>query len=62
MPLFKYTGTQSEREDYTESGTVLALSEEEARRKLKALQFDRVRVKRLGGLKAFVGRFTATVK
>ncbi len=62
VPLFKYTGIQSAREDYTESGTVLAQSEEEAKKKLKALQFDRVHVKRLGGIKAIVGRFIATVR
>ena len=62
MPLFKYRGVQSAREDYTESGTVVAQSEEDAKRKLKALRFDQIHVRRLGGFKALVGRFTANIR
>ena len=62
MPLFRYTVSMTGREEYTESGTILAHSEEEAKKKLKALKFDQIRVRRVEGLKGVLGRLTATIK
>lgn len=60
MTLYKYTAIA--REEQRESGTVLAPSEEEAHKKLKALQFQRVHIKKIGGLMGLVGRWVADIK
>lgn len=62
MALYRYTGVIASREDFTESGTVLAQSEAEAKQKLKAMKFDRVSLKKVKGLKGLFGAFTATVR
>jgi len=62
VPLFRYVVSMTAREEYAESGTILASSEEEAKKKLKALKFDQIRVKRVEGLKGVLGRFRATIK
>lgn len=61
MAVFKYTATTVE-EQHTETGTVIAANENEARRKLKTRRFSHIRLKRLGGLSGFFGRFTATLR
>ena len=60
MTLYKYTATA--REEQRESGTVLAQSEQEAQKKLMALQFQKVHVKKVGGLRGLVGRWVADIK
>lgn len=60
MTLYRYTA--SAREEHTESGTVLANSVEEAQKKLKALQFQKVHIKKVGGLMGLVGRWVADIK
>lgn len=60
MALYKYTAIV--REEQRESGTVLAQNEEEARKKLKGLQFQEVHVKKVGGLRGLVGRWVADIK
>ena len=62
MPVYRYTASASSREDHTESGTILADSEEEAKNKLKALRFDKTHLKRVGGIAGLFGRWTATIK
>lgn len=62
MPLYKYVATATAREDHSESGTVVARTEEEARKKLRQLRFDQVQVKKVAGLMGFVGQFTANIK
>lgn len=62
MPVYHYTASIGSREDFSESGTILANSAEEATRKLKLLRFDKIRLKRVEGLAALLGRWTATIK
>jgi len=59
VAVFKYTATTVE-EQHTETGTIVAANENEARKKLKTRRFDHVRLKRLGGISGFFSRFTAT--
>lgn len=58
--LFKYTATS--REDQAEKGMILASDEEEAKRKLRALRFEQVRVKPVRGIMGLMGRFVANIK
>ena len=60
MALYKYTAIV--REEQRESGTVLADNEQEAQEKLKALQFQRVHIKKVGGLMGLMGRWIANIK
>jgi hypothetical protein len=62
VQLFRYVAGMSDQEEYTESGTILAHSEEEAKKKLRALHFDQIRLKRVTGLRGVVGRLTATIR
>ena len=60
--MFRYSAAMSKHEDFVEEGTILAPSEAEAKKKLLDLRFDRVRVKRVHGLKGVFGRLTANIK
>ena len=62
MGIYKYTASIAERENFTEEGTVLADSEDEARRKLKQYRFDNIHIKKLTGLSAIVKRFSVDIK
>lgn len=62
MPLYKYVATTTSREEHSESGTIVARTEEEAAKKLKQLRFDRVQLKKVAGLMGFVGQFTANIR
>lgn len=62
MPLYKYVATETSREEHSESGTVVARTEEEARKKLKQLRFDEIHIKKVAGLMGLVGQFTANIK
>jgi len=62
MPTYRYTASASSREDHTESGTILADSEEEAKKKLKGYRFDQIHLRRVGGVAGLLGRWTATIK
>lgn len=62
MAVYKYRASASAREDFSESGTIVADSEEEAREKLKQFHFDKIYVKRITGLAALLGRLTANIK
>ena len=62
MAVFKYRATSKYREDFEEVGTVVANSPEEAKRKVKALNFDKVRVARLGTLAGLFKKLTADIK
>jgi type II secretory pathway component PulF len=62
MALYKYSVSSSRNEEYRESGTIVAVSEEEARKKLRAMKFDRVRLKKVRGIKGLVGRLTASIR
>jgi hypothetical protein len=62
MPVYRYEALDTTREDYAQSGTIIALSEEEARGKLRQLRFDRIAIKRVAGIASLYGRLTANVK
>ena len=62
VPLYRYTASKSSREDALEEGTIVALSEEEAKKKLKALQFDSFRLRRINGLRGVIGQLSATIR
>ena len=62
MALFKYVATVRKREEFTERGTVAARDEKDAERKLLALEFSDVRLKRISGLSALIGQFRADVR
>jgi len=62
VPLYKYLAMASSGEEHTESGTIVADSEEEATKKLQELKFDRVQLKKVAGLKGLVGQFTANIR
>ena len=62
MAVFRYSATIKNREDYRESGTVVARTEDEAREKLKQYDFANARLRRLGGIGALFKAFTADIK
>jgi len=62
VAVYKYTASNSRREDFTESGTIVAASEEEAKRKLRSMQFDQIKLRRIQGLQGLFSRLTANVK
>ena len=60
MAVYEYVAMG--REDQEEVGTVVAQDEEEARRKLKALQLQEVRLKKVGGISGIFRKMNADVK
>ncbi len=62
VALYRYTAAMSTREDHTEKGTVRAVSEKDAKKKLKALRFDRIHIRKVNGLRSVFGQLTATIK
>lgn len=62
MSVYRYTASSKGREDYLETGTIVAQDTEDARRKLKEFHFDKISFKRLSGWSALVSKFTADVK
>ena len=62
MAVFQYKATIPDREDYFETGTVVARDELEAREKLKKLNFKSIRLKRITGFKSFLLWFKADVR
>ncbi|MBI4556884.1 MAG: hypothetical protein HY706_04810 [Candidatus Hydrogenedentes bacterium] len=45
-----------------ETGTVVAHNEEEAKKKLRQMHFEEIRLKKLGGLSGLLKSFTADIK
>jgi type II secretory pathway component PulF len=62
VAVFQYSVTLREREDMTETGTVVASSEEEARQKLAQLKIRNPRLKKLTGFKGLLKQFSADVR
>lgn len=62
VAVFRYTGVNKKREDYEESGTVVARDKVEAIQKLRSLELDDIRLKKLGGIRSFIKALTADVK
>lgn len=62
MALFEYVAVNTKREDSEERGTVVARDEAEAKTKLRRLDCDRVKLKRIGGIAGFFKTFTADIR
>jgi len=62
MAVFQYSGTDRNREDQVESGTVLARDEVEAKEKLQPFHLDGLRLRRLGGLRGMLQSLSPDVK
>lgn len=60
MAVYEYVAMG--REDQEEVGTVVAQDEEQARRKLKSLQFERIRLKKVGGISGIFRKINADIK
>lgn len=62
MAVFKYVATARKGEEFTERGTVSARNEKEAEKKLYALEFSDVKLKKISGVGAILKQFTADVR
>lgn len=62
MAVFKYSGTVKEREDFAETGTVVASSPEEARRKVEGLDYRDVHIKKLTGIQALFKKLSPDIR
>ena len=62
MPVYKYTATANSGEDHYESGTVVATSEQDATKKLRALRLNRINLRKLSGVRALFKQFTANIR
>ena len=60
VSVFKYKART--HEEHTETGTVIAASENDARQKLLTLSFDHVTVRKILGVRGLWGRLTADIK
>jgi type II secretory pathway component PulF len=61
VAVFKYTAT-TVGEEHTETGTIVAEDESQARKKLKSMKFEQIHLKKLNGLSSLLNRFTATIR
>ena len=64
MAVFRYKAmhTETEGEEFTESGTINAKDEAEATAKLNQYGFGKVRLVRIRGIAALWKRFTADIR
>jgi hypothetical protein len=62
VPVYEYVAVNTKREDSEERGTVLAKNEEEAKSKVRRLNCDRIKVKRISGISGFFKAFTADIR
>ena len=62
VAVYKYHVMLLRGEEFEEEGTVVAHNEEDARQKLKVLNYRKVKLKKLGGLSALVRQFTADIR
>ncbi len=62
MAVFEFSAVIKKREDSVERGTVVADTEQEARNKLKKLDYDSIRLRRLRGFAGFFKALTADIK
>lgn len=60
MAVYEYIALG--KEDQEEVGTVVAQDEEEARRKLQAFRFQKVRLKKVGGISGIFRKMNADIK
>jgi hypothetical protein len=61
-PVAVYQYVAVGKEDSEEVGTVVAQDEKEALRKLNALRYEKVRLKKVGGFSGIFRKITADVK
>ena len=62
VAVFRYAATYKNREDHEESGTVVAKDTEQAKQKLKQLDFNRIRLQKMGRVAGFLKSLRADVK
>ncbi|MGI6459279.1 MAG: hypothetical protein ACOX5J_04165 [Candidatus Hydrogenedentales bacterium] len=62
MAVFKYSAVVKNREEMTESGTIVARDEEHARVKLERLDLIDIRLKRIGGISGLLKSLTADIR
>ncbi len=62
MAVYQYSGTILDREEQVETGTVVAENEKDACEKLRMYRMENVRLKRLKGFTAFMGKFSADIR
>ena len=62
MAVFRYTASIRGREEHEESGTVVAKNQEEAKQKVKALDFTAVRVRPVKFFAGLILKWTADVR
>ena len=62
MAVFNYTASVRNREEHIETGTVVAQNEREAKEKLAELDFDNIKLRKLGALASFLKQLTADVR
>lgn len=60
MAVYEYVALG--REEQEEKGTVVAQDEEQARRKLKSLQYEKIRLKKVGGISGIFRKINADIK
>jgi len=62
MAVYRYKAMKTKGEEFTESGTVVAMDEKAATFKLNEYGLDKVRLQRIRGISALWKRFTADIK
>lgn len=62
MAVFEYTAVRNGDEAHTETGVMVAVDKIDAFDKLKRKGMKLLRLKRIEGIAAFVGRLTADIK
>ena len=62
MAVFEYKGVNARREESVEKGTVVAPSDDEARKKLQGLGMGSIQLKRIRGLRGLLKTLTADIR
>jgi type II secretory pathway component PulF len=62
VAVFKYSAVAKNREEMTESGTIVADNEQQAREKLERMDLSDVRVRRIGGISGLLKSLTADIR
>lgn len=62
VAVFKYSAVVKNREEMSESGTIVASNEQQAREKLERLDLTDVRLKRISGISGLLKSLTADIR
>lgn len=62
MSVYKYYALLKRGEEVEEVGTVVAQNEADAKQKLRVLNYQSLKLKKLNGINAFVRQFTADIR